>query len=684
VDTLVYVGLGNALAATALALAVAAVARVCRSRPAVVRGLWLLVLLKLLTPPLLTPRLALPASWLAAAGARVTVTAPAEPQPAPTVEVGPVPVPPGDGLPDVPADDRGAAPAGPGEGPRDDPGPRPPADEQAAPRLWPALSWQQAVLMVWLGGSVAWWTVAGWRLRRFALALRSARPAPADVVAEARRLARTLGLAGCPQVLFVPGQVPPLLWAVLGPARVLLPAVLWDRLGAEQRATLLAHELAHLRRRDHWVRRLELAALGLYWWHPVAWWARRQIQEAEEQCCDAWVVAALPGAARAYAQALLMTLAFVSDARRALPAGASGVGPVPLLKRRFAMILQGTTPGRLSRPGLAALLGLGALLLPLLPTRGQTTPRPAGAPAADPAAAQAAERPSTVRDAAPVPVTREPVEAARAATEPREPPAPVAGADDEVELLQAQLDGKKADVQEAQALLQQGRRQLARQEALAKRGAGATEELEQARDQVTVLEARLRGKEAQAREAELRLKHAQRRGNRPRPAAPSATPATSSYDRPAPKPTAAPGDPSPAAPGAPAGRTDAGLAPPPVRKPPGLAGGDAERRLRDLEKKLDALLREVEALRRDMAPARPGTPGNGLPEAAPTRSGPPGGVAPPASGTVPGAAPAAPAAPKPTSSSPAAPTPAPAGAPDTTPAAPPAAGARGPVSAGGA
>ena len=51
---------------------------------------------------------------------------------------------------------------------------------------------------------------------------------------------------------------------------------------------VLAHELAHLKRRDHWVRRLEAIVLGLYWWYPGAWWARRQLERAEEECCDAW------------------------------------------------------------------------------------------------------------------------------------------------------------------------------------------------------------------------------------------------------------------------------------------------------------------------------------------------------------------------------------------------------------
>ena len=50
-DTLLHVGLMNAAVACVLALAAVAVGRVYR-RPAVLHALWLLVLLKLLTPPL--------------------------------------------------------------------------------------------------------------------------------------------------------------------------------------------------------------------------------------------------------------------------------------------------------------------------------------------------------------------------------------------------------------------------------------------------------------------------------------------------------------------------------------------------------------------------------------------------------------------------------------------------------
>src|SRR5215831_8806092 len=58
-DTLVHIGLLNAVLATGLAI-LAAAARVLRRRPAFVHALWLLVLLKLLTPPFLV----IPISWL--------------------------------------------------------------------------------------------------------------------------------------------------------------------------------------------------------------------------------------------------------------------------------------------------------------------------------------------------------------------------------------------------------------------------------------------------------------------------------------------------------------------------------------------------------------------------------------------------------------------------------------------
>jgi beta-lactamase regulating signal transducer with metallopeptidase domain len=413
-DLFLRAGLGNAVAATLLALAAAAVARLAR-RPALAHGLWLLVLLKLLTPPL----------WQV---------------PVPWPEGGPPPAA-AESPPALPADTTtaAAAPAAPGE-PFALPEPVVPAvalPPRPAPRPAADLG-KAAVCTLWLGGALAWWAVAAVRVRGFRRLLGHADPAAAAVQEQARRLAGQLGLGRCPPVHLVRASVSPLLWALAGRAHLLFPAALWGRLSAEQRDTLLLHELAHLRRRDHWVRRLEVVAVGLYWWLPVAWWARRALQEAEEQCCDAWVVAALPDAAPSYAAALVETVAFLSEPRPAFPLGASGAGQGPLLKRRLMMILQ-DKPARLPRLGLRAVLALGALLLPLLPTPGQgqqPPPRPKPAPEKP-----AAER---ARDA----VKAAEIDKARA----------------DVKLLQAQLEAERGRVLEIEGRLKQAQEQLAKLE----------------------------------------------------------------------------------------------------------------------------------------------------------------------------------------------------------------------------
>ena len=51
-ETLLRAGLSNAVTATFLALLVACLSRPLARRPAILHGLWLLVLIKLVTPPI--------------------------------------------------------------------------------------------------------------------------------------------------------------------------------------------------------------------------------------------------------------------------------------------------------------------------------------------------------------------------------------------------------------------------------------------------------------------------------------------------------------------------------------------------------------------------------------------------------------------------------------------------------
>ncbi|HLN27121.1 MAG TPA: M56 family metallopeptidase [Gemmataceae bacterium] len=386
-DSLLHIGITNAILATALALFVGVFTCWCR-RPAVVHALWLLVLLKLLVPPLFSISIgdpflvfARPAEALATT-TRMALAAEMEP-----AETGP----------DVAlaAEDtgEGAALALHAGLTTDAPPASPLAGDEAAP-----FPWQSMVGWCWIVGSVLFLAFTGVRLRRVQRLLAYCKEAPRTLQDRADRLGQKMALTAIPSIWLLSGRVSPMVWGLLGSPRLVLPAALWNRLDESQRDALLVHELAHIRRGDHWVRRLELVVTVLFWWHPVVWWARRRLHEAEEECCDAWVVATLPAAAEAYADALLATVAYLCQSGSALPLGASGAGTVHLLKRRLVMILNGTTPKALSRLGGLAVLNLAGVLLPLGLALGQDAPagrtEPAGQDAA-PAARSEQPRPST-------------------------------------------------------------------------------------------------------------------------------------------------------------------------------------------------------------------------------------------------------------------------------------------------
>lgn len=340
----------NAVLVSLLAGVVLIVDRLAR-RPALAHRLWIVLLLKLITPPLWFVPLALPSF------ARPRPVAPLADQPHTEARAAPL---------------SAAAPQRPAMAPaRERLGSRP-LDVPARAVLFAqavtvqaSLGWSSVVTALWLASAAllaTWFLVLFWRTRRD---LRALPPAPADVMKLACDLTRRFGLKRCPEVSLVPGPISPALWALGRRPRLLVPQQLWHRLGAEQRAALVAHELAHLKRLDHWVRLLELAVTLLYWWFPVVWWMRRWLHEAEEQCCDAWVVWALEGSRRAYACMLLDAVDFLAEAQPRLPVAASGIGSVATMRFRLTRIMKGTTPRRVSLAGLVTILGLAAVVLPL-------------------------------------------------------------------------------------------------------------------------------------------------------------------------------------------------------------------------------------------------------------------------------------------------------------------------------
>src|SRR5437867_4392195 len=196
--------LGNAAVAVGLALLALAVGCVCRS-PVVRHAAWVIVLLKLVTPPLvIVPLPVLPESWGSPSGGNpnIEIRASKQSEPNPKTETRNEVQPPG----------------GPDFGFR--------------------ISYFEFSLAVWLVGAIGWFAWQGRRIVRFRRRVASAEDAPVEVAAAASRLATALGIAHPPQVKVASGIGSPMLWGSVRGTVVLFPRELLARLAPEARDTL--------------------------------------------------------------------------------------------------------------------------------------------------------------------------------------------------------------------------------------------------------------------------------------------------------------------------------------------------------------------------------------------------------------------------------------------------------------
>lgn len=232
------------------------------------------------------------------------------------------------------------------------------------------------VSIVWAMGSctLALWLIG--RTRRFRRILKLAEPAGSDLEREFAIAVRAAGIQSGPVIRLSGSGCGPCLAAVGIKPVMLVPRHLSNALNFAERQTLFAHELAHYRRRDHWLVWLDILVLAAFWWHPVAWLAQRSRRLAAEECCDGYVMRWCPGTAKLYAGTLLKVLDFKADGGASLPAFASGMGKYRHLERRFEMILSGKTRHSLSRPAFIASLPLFAVLLfaPALSAKNESKP----------------------------------------------------------------------------------------------------------------------------------------------------------------------------------------------------------------------------------------------------------------------------------------------------------------------
>lgn len=227
-----------------------------------------------------------------------------------------------------------------------------------------ALSWAQWLLAGWSLGMLIFVGVALRRHLRLLRVIAESQPADAQLYEDAQQIGRQMGLAACPQLCVTEVPVCPLVMGGWNKQVVLLPQRLLAELSRDQARAVLAHELAHVRRSDHLVRLFEVLVLTLHWWNPLAWWTSRQLQQSQEECCDAWVAWALPEHRRTYGQTLLQTVEFLTE-QQVLPIAAGTSFGRCFLERRIEMILNQTLPRKMSRTASVVALTAGVVVLPI-------------------------------------------------------------------------------------------------------------------------------------------------------------------------------------------------------------------------------------------------------------------------------------------------------------------------------
>jgi beta-lactamase regulating signal transducer with metallopeptidase domain len=143
-----------------------------------------------------------------------------------------------------------------------------------------------AIVGVWLAGVgvLGLRLAGGWFVAR-RVARQAVRPAAAEIQRLAIAVGERLGVRRAVTVLESSLVAVPVMVGWLKPV-IVLPAAALAGLTPDQLESLLAHELAHVRRHDFLVNLLQSIVEALLFYHPAVWWVSRRVRIERERCCD--------------------------------------------------------------------------------------------------------------------------------------------------------------------------------------------------------------------------------------------------------------------------------------------------------------------------------------------------------------------------------------------------------------
>ena len=216
---------------------------------------------------------------------------------------------------------------------------------------------------IWLFGSSGLLLISLIRIGRFHHLLVASSKQANELAAAWPDLPKQIGLNKWPRIYITGANIAPFVWWMSGCSTIVLPKTAIEVLKDSELRLVVAHEMGHIKRRDHCFRWLEWLATVLFWWNPLVWWARRQLRVSEELACDELVLETTH-AKKHYAKTLLNMAELLTASEIRPPTVASAFNSGGNLENRLKMIIAEKTH-RISSRLRTAILAVAACVFPL-------------------------------------------------------------------------------------------------------------------------------------------------------------------------------------------------------------------------------------------------------------------------------------------------------------------------------
>ncbi len=200
-----------------------------------------------------------------------------------------------------------------------------------------AFDWPAVLVAVWILGVLICGSLQIFRLTRFLFKVRKSPAAEnSNAAALLESVSRKIGLRKQVRLLVTEMMVSPAVIGLIRPT-ILLPATIAAQ-SEKELEPLIAHELIHVRRGDLWWALLQMIVGSLFWFHPLIRMAVTAVTRESELSCDEETIASLGCNPTDYAYSLLKIL----EQRQTLEVAPAvpGVKPVELTTTRLERVMK--------------------------------------------------------------------------------------------------------------------------------------------------------------------------------------------------------------------------------------------------------------------------------------------------------------------------------------------------------